>query len=327
MLVAMNEQGKVINLLEMDDSERSVLARQALVCPACKSQVRLKNGRVKAPHFAHISLKACRHQAENESYQHLALKTALYQWFAQTETVQIEHFLPALQQTPDLLVNGTLAIEIQCSHLSIQRLRERTKAYQTHGYPVVWLMGKDLWLGSKLSALKQDLLYFSQNAGFYYWELDLSCRKIRLRYLIHEDLTGKLHYLTRDFAFGSANLLTILRCPFKPITAKLAVHLPNDLTTFIARQLYYQNPKWLKIQALYYQNGQNLLTLTSIPLPIAPLGLNPLLASFQAPQSPDFCQVTRDISDYYRQFLVYHVQKTADILYPPSLYRQMLDPR
>lgn len=144
MLVALNETENIVNLLELNPTYLADLARQFLRCPACKSQVRLKNGRIKTPHFAHVSLATCQYYSENESLQYLTLKKRLYHWFKQTEQVEIEHFLPDLQQTPDLLVNKTLAIEIQCSHLSIQRLRERTEMYRANGYTVLWLMGKDL---------------------------------------------------------------------------------------------------------------------------------------------------------------------------------------
>ena len=147
MLVALNETEKIINLLDLVNTDLVDLEEAFLRCPACKSQVRLKNGRVKMPHFAHVSLAACQYVSENESLQHLTLKNRLYHWFKQTDQVKIEHFLPTLQQTPDLLVNERIAIEIQCSPLSIQRLRERTETYRSHGYTVLWLMGKDLWLG------------------------------------------------------------------------------------------------------------------------------------------------------------------------------------
>lgn len=229
MIVEVNEAEQIINLLEFSKSDLTELVGQFLRCPACKSQVRLKNGHVKMPHFAHVNLAACQYYSENESLQHLTLKKRLYHWFKQTEQVKIEHFLPELQQTPDLLVNETIAIEIQCSHLSIQRLRERTETYRAHGYTVLWLMGKDLWLGQHLTQLKQQLLYLTQNAGFYYWELDLQREKIRLNYLCHEDLIGRLHYLQREFSFDVGNLLEVLRTPFAASSAKLTDQLSQDI--------------------------------------------------------------------------------------------------
>ena len=267
-----------------------------------------------------MSLATCQYYSENESLQHLTLKKRLYHWFKQTEQVEIEHFLPELQQTPDLLVNKTLAIEIQCSHLSIQRLRERTEMYRAHGYTVLWLMGKDLWLDENVTELKRQLLYLTQNAGFYYWELDLQREKLRLKYLCHEDLTGRLHHLQREFDFDSGRLLQMLRTPFASTSEKMTVQLSQDIRTFITRQLYYQSPKWLKIQEKYYQNGQNLMTVKDFPIKVYPIGLNVLTRQFDGVIKPEFCQVTNDVSVYYNHFIAYQQDETV---YPPGFYAKV----
>ena len=67
MLVALNETEKVVNLLELSTTDLADLAKQFLRCPACKSQVHFKNGRIKIPHFAHVSLATCQYYSENES--------------------------------------------------------------------------------------------------------------------------------------------------------------------------------------------------------------------------------------------------------------------
>lgn len=257
MLVALNETENIVNLLELNPTYLADLARQFLRCPACKSQIRLKNGRIKTPHFAHVSLATCQYYSENESLQHLTLKKRLYHWFKQTEQVEIEHFLPDLQQTPDLLVNKTLAIEIQCSHLSIQRLRERTEMYRANGYTVLWLMGKDLWLDENMTEFKRQLLYLTQNAGFYYWELDLQREKLRLKYLCHEDLTGRLHHLQREFDFDSgvftSSSSNTICVNIRKVDSPIITRYPNlyHATTLLSESQMVKNsrkvlPEWSK---------------------------------------------------------------------------------
>ncbi len=126
--------------------------------------------------------------------------------------------LAKIGQVADLLVNNGLALEVQCSSLPISRLQVRTKAYYDTGYQVVWLLGKDLWLKERLTNLHKQFLTFSMNMGFHLWELDDEKKELRLRYLIHEDLRGKVHCLTKVFPFGEGNLLKILVC-----------HLPSKL--------------------------------------------------------------------------------------------------
>jgi competence protein CoiA len=64
------------------------------------------------------------------------------------------------------------------------------------------LLGKDLWLKERLTNLHKQFLSFSMNMGFHLWELDDEKKELRLRYLIHEDLRGKVHCLTKVFPFG-----------------------------------------------------------------------------------------------------------------------------
>lgn len=325
MLVAVDESGQVINLLRIKLSELGSLKDKHLFCPACKSQVYFKKGEIRSPHFAHVSLLSCVYASENESFQHLALKKVLFYWFSKTEHVTIEAFLPELQQIPDLLVNDKLAVEVQCSTLSVKRLCTRTKGYQARNYYVLWLTGKALWLGNRLTALKQQLLNFSEHVGFYYWEVDYQKRELRLNYLIHEDITGKLHYLVQHFAFGSAKLLDILRLPFKKLDSQLSVVLNLDRCDYIRRQLYYKHPKWLKIQELYYQHGQNILTFNKVGNPVFPIGLNYFTCPFEGLKVPEFCQITRDIKPYYQQFISYQDLYPNSILYSPLAYAKFFE--
>ncbi|MCY7111235.1 competence protein CoiA, partial [Streptococcus oralis] len=88
--------------------------------------------------------------------EHLNLKAELFRWAVQKEEVEVEAFLPALQQIADLLVDKKLALEVQCSSLRIERLQERTLSYRQHGYQVLWLLGRKLWLKDSLTRLQKD---------------------------------------------------------------------------------------------------------------------------------------------------------------------------
>lgn len=325
MLVAVDKNGQVINLLCMKTTEVANLKTQHLLCPACQKRVYLKHGKVRMPHFAHVTLLTCAYQTENESFQHLSLKKELFYWFSKTAHVTVEQFLPKLQQIPDLLVNDKLAVEVQCSTLSVARLRERTKGYQSSDYQVIWLTGKSLWLGQRLTALKQQFLNFSLHAGFYYWEIDHQKKELRLKYLIHEDITGRLHYLVQHFAFGSGELLTILRQPFLKTGAQLRVPSKQNIATYIRRQLNYKHPKWLKIQELYYRHGQNILAKNQETQQVFPVGLNYLTYQFEGISVPEFCQVTRPIKSYYQKFISYQQMYPNAPLYSPLTYADFFD--
>ena len=312
MLTAINQAGCLVNLV-MDEPQKN----DHFYCPGCQGQVRLKQGTILRPHFAHIILKDCHYAYENESAQHLELKSALYRWLKHEVAVEIEAVLPELGQIADLLVEEKLALEVQCSSLSIQRLLERTKAYQDQGIEVLWLLGKDLWIKDKLTALQKQFLRFSQNMGFHLWELDLDKQVLRLRYLIHEDWHGQVQCLTKIFPFEKGRLLSILRQPYLPQPLlSFQGRMDQQLGRYIAQQLYYQAPKWMELQRQAYERGENLLTQSP----------DDFYPQVRLPQSAiGFAQIRDNLESYYQDFSTYYKKqqnKRVQHLYSPAFYRQ-----
>ncbi|HFU4110270.1 TPA: competence protein CoiA [Streptococcus suis] len=310
MLVALDEDGQVFNVLENPAPQGS------FTCPVCGGLVRYKSGKVMRSHFAHVSLRDCSYFSENESAQHLSLKSSLYNWLAKNELVELEKCLPKIGQVADLLVNNSLALEVQCSSLPITRLQARTIAYHVAGYQVVWLLGKDLWLKGRLTNLHKQFLSFSMNMGFHLWELDDEKNELRLRYLIHEDLRGKVHCLTKVFPFGQGNLLDILRLPFaKQALSYFTCSVDQDLLDYVAKQLYYRVPKWMSLQAEAYQQGKNLLSQS----------LDDFYPQIRLPRSAiGFAQIKQDLTPIYQAFDLFYdkaKEKRKQILYPPIMYR------
>ncbi|NQL65854.1 competence protein CoiA [Streptococcus suis] len=310
MLVALDEDGQVFNVLENPAPQGS------FSCPGCGGLVRYKSGKILRSHFAHVTLRDCHYFSENESAQHLSLKSCLYRWLINAEQVELEKSLPSIGQVADLFVNNSLALEVQCSSLPITRLQARTIAYHVAGYQVVWLLGKDLWLKGRLTNLHKQFLSFSMNMGFHLWELDDEKNELRLRYLIHEDLRGKVHCLTKVFPFGQGNFLDILRLPFaKQTLSSMTCPMDEDLPRYIAQQLYYKSPKWIALQAEAYGRGENLLTKAvldwypQIRLPRSAIG---------------FAQIKQDLTPIYQAFDRFYDKakdKRKQILYPPIMYR------
>ncbi|HEM4767611.1 TPA: competence protein CoiA [Streptococcus suis] len=311
MLVALDEDGQVFNVLE------NPAPQGRFCCPGCGGLVRYKSGKVLRSHFAHVTLRDCTYFSENESAQHLSLKSSLYKWLQGQEEVELEAYLPATKQVADLLVNQQLALEVQCSSLPISRLQLRTQAYHEAGLQVLWLLGKGLWIKERLSKLHKQFLSFSMNMGFHLWELDDERKQLRLRYLIHEDLRGKVHCLTKIFPFGQGNLLDILRLPFaKQALSRMNCRLDRDLPAYIARQLYYKTPKWLALQEEAYGRGENLLTKTVLDW----------YPHYRLPRSAiGFAQIKQDLTPIYQVFDQFYDKakdKRKQILYPPIIYRK-----
>ncbi|NQN10636.1 competence protein CoiA [Streptococcus suis] len=311
MLVALDEDRQIFNLLE------NPAPQGRYSCPGCGGLVRYKSGKVLRSHFAHVTLRDCHYFSENESAQHLSLKSCLYSWLINAEQVELEKCLPQIGQVADLLVNDHLAVEVQCSSLPISRLQVRTQTYRESGYQVLWLLGKDLWLKERLTNLHKQFLSFSMNMGFHLWELDNEKKELRLRYLIHEDLRGKVHCLTKVFPFGEGNLLEILRLPFaKQALSYFTCSVDQDLLDYVAKQLYYRVPKWMSLQAEAYQQGKNLLSQS----------LDDFYPQIRLPRSAiGFAQIKQDLTPIYQAFDRFYDKakdKRKQILYPPIIYRK-----
>ena len=310
MFLARDENGHLVNALEDE------VKKQAYYCPACGTSVRLRKGKNVRAHFAHESLKKCDFFHENEGPEHLENKKSLFYWAKKNAKVEMECLIPEPKQIADIFINKQLALEIQCSPISCELLRERSNGYRSLGIQVLWLLGEKLWLKERLTKLQRDFLYFSNNMGFYLWELDHKRQVLRLKYLLHQDLKGKLHYQVKEFSYDKGNLLEILRTPYHQQNLTIfSVEQDKNICHYIQKQLYYQNPYWMKQQAQAYLRGENLLNLKT----------QDWYPQVRPIENGLFCQITVDLQDYYDNFQAYYqLNPKIDTqkLYPPAFYQQ-----
>ena len=317
MLIAKNQEGNLVSALET-----SLQRKEPYSCPGCQGVVLLRHGQVMCPHFAHKSLQDCQFFSENESAQHLSLKAALYKSLVNHgEKVSIEKVLSEMGQIADLFVGDSLALEVQCSRLSQQRLRERTCAYHQAGYEVRWLLGEELWLNGRLTDLQRDFLYFTAKIGFHLWELDWKREEIRLKYLIYEDIFGRVYYLTKTWSL-TENLMTVLRFPYqveKGETYKVTQR--KKVSHVIQRELVGKNPRWLRRQEEAYLKGMNLLCLSD----------QDFFPQVRFPESKQgFVQIRLSIDGFEKLFMQYYRKRHfsyKQTLYPPTFYAKIVKNR
>ena len=291
MLIARNQKGNLVSALET-----SLNREDSYCCPGCQGVVLLRQGQVMCPHFAHKSLQDCQFFSENESAQHLSLKS-------------------------DLFVGDSLVLEVQCSRLPQQRLRERTRAYHQAGYEVRWLLGEDLWLGQRLTGLQRDFLYFTAKIGFHLWELDWKREEIRLKYLIYEDIFGKVYYLTKAWSL-TENLMTVLRFPYQAEKVEnYQVTQRNNVSHVIQRELMGKNPRWMRRQEEAYLKGMNLLSLSD----------QDFFPQVRFPESKQgFVQIRQSLEGFEKLFKQYYRKRHfsyRQTLYPPTFYAKIVKNR
>ena len=174
MLVAMTDQNErfVLQAAMSRNLLKQLRKERLFFCPQCKSNVQLKIGSIKIPHFAHLTKNDCETQfSEGETVTHLLGKHHLYQLFQQLGyDVELESYLPTLKQRPDLLVmmkNGKcIVIEFQCSTISKEYLLSRNKGYQSENIQPIWIPStpprKNLSTGMLKISLSEQLQQFVQ---------------------------------------------------------------------------------------------------------------------------------------------------------------------
>lgn len=172
MLVALNEADELVTLRSHEQAKG--LSGQRFRCPACRGELRIKNGAQLIAHFAHKD-NACKTSSEPESETHLAGKWWLAKFGAQIgETVTLETYYPEIQQRADVVwehQGRQRILEFQCSGISPERLKARTDGYQSLNLEVIWIAGPQYltrWPGSK----QARFLRWGKDMGFHLWQLD-----------------------------------------------------------------------------------------------------------------------------------------------------------
>ncbi|MBO0440442.1 competence protein CoiA [Candidatus Enterococcus ikei] len=266
MFNAYTEEKEIITLRNKSREVIEQLKEKKHFCPACNQPVRIKNGKVKIPHFSHYSHSCCSLFSEGETLEHLTLKEVFAKWCEQ-ECIdyELEKYLPTLNQRPDLLI-GNIAVEIQCSPLSIQRLTERTQNYQKHGYLPIWICGKKVFSNQQsLGELAKNLCCYSDTLGFYLWAADWETEELTLCFHMEEDWKKRLYVSKKSWSFYANFLLDILNFPNKDqiyIKRKFKIcALIQEYHYDLNRKLFTRDEQVRGLQSILYNNRFHVLYL------------------------------------------------------------------
>lgn len=260
MLVAINEQGEYLTLTEsLTEAAIQQLRKTKVYCPHCKETMVLKAGTIKIPHFAHLANTACDSLfAEGESYLHLLGKQQLFRRLQQLgEDVQLECYLPHLQQRPDLLITKKqrYAIEFQCSRIPPSLFQERTEGYHSVGIIPTWLLKTPSSLLQKGSILKASFNEFQQQF-------------IHGDYLItYAPETQSFHYFCHSlYLHGNMRLVRVISLPLE--VQVFPFYQPKRMTEEGFNEMFLEYTKYrlkfLRNRLFYSQKGVNDLFLRAV---------------------------------------------------------------
>lgn len=146
MLQAQTLNGQLVVLATYTKKEIEYLRNtEKFICPTCRRKVLIKAGEKVTPHFAHVSLQNCPANEKGESPEHKRGKLLLYKWLRRQRIhVELEKYLKDINQQPDLLLTiqqKKIAIEYQCTRISIEHIQRRNKGYQQAGITPIWILG------------------------------------------------------------------------------------------------------------------------------------------------------------------------------------------
>lgn len=172
----------MISLLGKTRDQVAMIKKGPFYCPICRQMVQVKAGTINIPHFSHLSLEQCPSEWERESWDHLTGKLQLQDIFLKLNwNVDLEFYLNEISQKPDLLIEKDMhrmAIEYQCSSLSLERLHQRIEGYRKFGIEQRWIFGPQQLTLLKASQARLSEVAFSclqrANHQFYGWALDVN---------------------------------------------------------------------------------------------------------------------------------------------------------
>lgn len=234
-------------LIAKDSNGRLVYAwrarsNQKYVCPDCGYEVCLRTGLQKAAYFAHRRQTDCKNDV-GESNLHMMGKFQMWQWASQHGwQPHLEVYLPAIKQRPDLLLSHhgqQIAMEFQCSPLSLKRLEERNYGYRELQLGFIWYLGPRYRHHLRSKKRAQFVQEYQGHPALFWWNLKRSQPQYQIldlpspakqtqliRQLYQLRRYPRAHFALRNLCYESGHLLNC--CP-------LVAHC-NMAVPFLMRQ-------------------------------------------------------------------------------------------
>ncbi|WP_373471613.1 competence protein CoiA [Carnobacterium alterfunditum] len=276
MLIALNNKNQYLNAM---NEQKIKNQKYDYYCPNCREPVFLKKGLIKQAHFTHFQKSECNVFSEGETEEHILGKNMLYQWFTQQKIpCQLEAYLSNLKQRPDLLIwldeQTPIAIEFQCSALSIQRMVERTTGYIKNGYKVYWILGKQYHFKNRLTSFQRLFINEHKLVGCYFLELHVDKNTLMVHCRINQQ-GNSTHISSCSSQFELAKMSTSLEYISKQLLFFGKSNQNESKKQLIQSHYFlnqgrnYQVPEIVLFQKYIYKRGDSLISLpVEVYLPV-----------------------------------------------------------
>lgn len=181
MMTAIRQlDGRKLGAWEAERDERPFL------CPCCAEIVTLRRGGIIAPHFAHKPPVTCEY-GTGESEEHRRCKIAIYESLVAHPSVrkcEMERDLGAVRPDVSAYINDVpVAIEVQASNLTLEKICRRTEEYARRGIYVLWLPIYKEQLKRRLYSPRpfERWLHEAYSGRVYYWVEALRIQPVHFR--------------------------------------------------------------------------------------------------------------------------------------------------
>lgn len=156
------------------------------LCPCCHEVVTLRRGGIIAPHFAHRPPVVCEY-GTGESEEHRQCKIAIYEALLKHPLVrkcEMERDLGAVRPDVSAYIKDVpVAIEVQASNLTLEKIARRTEEYARRSIYVLWLPVYKESLKKGLYAPRpfERWLHEAYFGRVYYWVEGLRIQPVHFR--------------------------------------------------------------------------------------------------------------------------------------------------
>lgn len=273
MYAALNQKRQLIYALDGQFGE-------AYFCPQCWQPVQLMLSNEK--HRAYFRHYVKHQDFVGESALHVRGKLALQETLLKMgQVAEQEVILGDEERRADVLwhFHGTkYAFEFQCASLSLAELTTRHASYQRLKISDIWLIGSPYLHQNQRKIHRTALKFVAYRARWGYFVAAWLPEIATVRLFHHLAFCPPQRTVTATYV--DYNLGTFLNAYLRQrdyLIALPQIPLSFDPSTWLSRQLKYQQPRWLKLQTSCYERGMMLQELPQelwLPQRLPPLSRN-----------------------------------------------------
>ena len=205
MKVACKADGSLVYCHQQNQLEEN----ENYFCPHCHQTVILRKTKHGVCYFVHQLKK----QSTGETSAHQNGKLALFLWCSPYCQADIESYIEHTKQRADVLVTlkqAQIALEYQCSKISIEELKSRNQLYATQQIIPCWIFGKRFLKMKRLNDLLKEAMRYHPKLGNYLLFL-VDEQLILHTHIQQKNQNSEYTYATQQYTLSTVQPISFLK--------------------------------------------------------------------------------------------------------------------